>query len=203
MKSARVFWLIVVDIIACISLLVCSVTNLLQHQAIKDLEAALAQPSVEDSYTVQETVLPASDYVTVEETVEVYISQYDAELLAKTAWGEARGCSPTEIAAVMWCILNRVDSGDFPDTIVEVVEAPGQFQGYSEDNPVTDDLLTIAYDVLFYWQIEDDTGRVLPKEYLYFLGDGGHNYFYKTWGDTSEPWDWSLPSVYEEVTDEE
>lgn len=203
MKSARVFWLIVVDVIACIALLICSVTNLLQYQIIKDLEAALAQPSVEDSYIVQETVLPASDYVTVEETVEVYISQYDAELLAKTAWGEARGCSPTEIAAVMWCILNRVDSGDFPDTVVEVVEAPGQFQGYSEDNPVTDDLLTIAYDVLFYWQIEDDTGRVLPKEYLYFLGDGGHNYFYKTWGDTSDPWDWSLPSVYEEVTDEE
>ena len=203
MKSARVFWLVAVDIIACISLLVCSVTNLIQYQAIKDLEAALAQPSVEDSYIVQETVLPASDYVTVEETVEVYISQYDAELLAKTAWGEARGCSPTEIAAVMWCILNRADSGDFPDTVVEVVEAPGQFQGYSEDNPVTDDLLTIAYDVLFYWQIGDDTGRVLPKEYLYFLGDGDHNYFYKTWGDTNEPWDWSLPSVYEEVTDEE
>ena len=203
MKSARVFWLVVVDIIACISLLVCSVTNLIQYQAIKDLEATIAQPSVEDSYIVQETVLPASDYVTVEETVEVYISQYDAELLAKTAWGEARGCSPTEIAAVMWCILNRVDSGDFPDTVVEVVEAPGQFQGYSEDNPVTDDLLAIAYDVLFYWQIGDDTGRVLPKEYLYFLGDGGHNYFYKTWGDTSEPWDWSLPSIYEEATDEE
>ena len=38
----------------------------------------------------------------------------DADLIAKTVWGEARGCSVTQQAAVAWCILNRVDSAAFP-----------------------------------------------------------------------------------------
>lgn len=43
-----------------------------------------------------------------------------------------------EMAAVAWCILNRVDSTEtfFPDTIVEVVTQDSQFHGYSESNPV-------------------------------------------------------------------
>jgi len=34
----------------------------------------------------------------------------DEVVLAKTAYGEARGCSTTQQAAVMWCVLNRVDN---------------------------------------------------------------------------------------------
>ncbi len=36
-------------------------------------------------------------------------------MIAKTIWGEARGTSMTEKAAVAWCILNRVDSGEYWD----------------------------------------------------------------------------------------
>lgn len=36
----------------------------------------------------------------------------DKEALARMVWGEARGCSTTEQAAVVWCALNRFDSGD-------------------------------------------------------------------------------------------
>lgn len=37
----------------------------------------------------------------------------DLELIAQTVWAEARGVeSRAEQAAVVWCILNRVDAGD-------------------------------------------------------------------------------------------
>lgn len=36
----------------------------------------------------------------------------DLEALARMVWGEARGCSTTEQAAVVWCVLNRFDSDD-------------------------------------------------------------------------------------------
>jgi len=39
-------------------------------------------------------------------------------------------------------------------------------------------------------------GRVLPKEYLYFTGDGAHNYFTTEW-QGGQTWDWSLESPYE------
>lgn len=122
----------------------------------------------------------------------------DAVYLAKTVWGEARGCSDTEQAAVMWCILNRVDSPLYPNSITEVVKQPSQFFGYSPNNPVDKEILQLAETVLSYWKAGDDSGRVLPKEYLYFTGDGKRNHFYVSWGDTSNPWDWSLNSVYEE-----
>lgn len=122
----------------------------------------------------------------------------DAVYLAKTVWGEARGCSVTEQAAVMWCILNRVDNSLYPDSVEEVVTQPSQFFGYSPDNPIDKEILSLANEVLESWKTGDESGRVLPKEYLYFTGDGKRNYFYTVWGDTSTPWDWSLPSPYEE-----
>lgn len=42
-----------------------------------------------------------------------------------------------------------------------------------------------------------DTGRVLPREYLFFTGDGEHNHFRTEW-DGGQVWDWSLQSPYEE-----
>lgn len=39
-------------------------------------------------------------------------------------------------------------------------------------------------------------GRVLPKEYLYFSGDGIRNTF-RTQYKGGTRWNWSLPSPYE------
>lgn len=124
-----------------------------------------------------------------------------AEYLAKTIYGEARGCSTTEQAAVVWCVLNRVDdeSGQWPDDIIGVVTQPRQFHGYDPDHPVLPELLAVAEDVLARWEIEDtcvgDVGRVLPEEYTYFSGDGQHNYFRTEWsGGTT--WEWGLESPY-------
>ena len=84
-----------------------------------------------------------------------------AEYLAKTIYGEARGCSTTEQAAVVWCVLNRVDdeSGLWPDDIVAVVTQPSQFHGYDPDHPVLPELLALAEDVLARWEIEDSWRR--------------------------------------------
>lgn len=128
----------------------------------------------------------------------------EVEMLAKTIWGEARGVkSTTEKAAVAWCILNRVDSKGYAcgGDIEYVLTYPGQFVGYNEDNPVTTECKEIAADVLTRWAAEkagaENAGRVLPKQYIYFTGDGKHNYFTDEWkgGNT---WDWSLPSPYED-----
>ena len=131
---------------------------------------------------------------------ETYVDYADAKYLANVTWGEARGCSVTEQAAVMWCVLNRVDSPLYPDSVGEVVTQRAQFNGYSESNPITQEMLQLANSVLTYWSEGDDSGRVLPKEYLYFTGDGEHNYFYTTWASNAVAWDWSLPSPYKEAT---
>lgn len=125
----------------------------------------------------------------------------EVEALAKMLYGEARGVtSKTEQAACVWVVLNRVDNPRFPDTVLEVIEAPAQFAGYSEDNPVTEELKTLAADVLTRYNAEksgkENVGRVIPPEYLFFTGDGERNSFTKDW-KSAEMWEWTLESPYE------
>lgn len=125
----------------------------------------------------------------------------DIEMLAKLIWGEARGVeSTTEKAAVVWCVLNRVDAKGYPNTIAEVVTQRKQFVGYDADYPATETNKLIAEDVLRRWYAEKtgitNVGRILPKDYIYFTGDGKQNHFTSEW-KSDDTWDWSLPSPYE------
>lgn len=200
----------------CICVFICCVllmaSILLNVKATKLLRASVEQTKraisvAEDAQTIANQAvynMKTQEYAELEPELcydkEAYVDSVAAEYLANVAWGEARGCSVTEQAAVMWCVLNRVDSPLYPGSVGEVVTQRAQFHGYSESNPITPELLQLANDVLTYWSEGDDSGRVLPKEYLYFIGDGKHNYFYKTWGGNATAWDWSLPSPYEEDT---
>lgn len=127
-----------------------------------------------------------------------------ATYLAKTVYGEARGCSVTDQAAVIWCILNRVDMDDdySPEEVIKVVTKPGQFHGYKSGNPVWDEHYDLALDVLQRWLSEkagaSETGRVLPAEYIYFAAKDGRNRFRDAY-EGGRYWDWSLPSPYEEI----
>lgn len=127
----------------------------------------------------------------------------DVEVVAKTVYGEALIThSDMEMAAVVWCILNRVDSKGYAcgGTIEYVTTFPGQFHGYSEDHPVTEHIEQLVIDVFERWAAEkngeENVGRVLPKEYLYFWGDGKHNYF-TTEFLGGETWEWEAENPYE------
>jgi hypothetical protein len=163
--------------------------------AVITLVLAVTTPTAAEGEADAGSTKPPRVSITQEETEQA--SRDPAEYLAKTLYGEARGCSTVEQAAVVWCVLNRVDdeSGLWPDDIIGVVTQPNQFYGYDPD------LLAVVEDVLARWEMEDiclgDVGRVLPEEYLYFTGDGRVNSFRDQYqgGNT---WDWSLDSPYEE-----
>lgn len=131
-----------------------------------------------------------------------YYSDNDALMLAKVAYCEARGIkSKTEIACVMWTILNRVDKGGYGGSIAGVITAPNQF-AYRASAPTVSDrgynLLALAYDVLDNWSKEKsgrtDYVRCLPKNYLWYAGDGQHNYFRNAYSGGSR-WNyaWGYP----------
>lgn len=150
--------------------------------------------------TIEPSEPPVVEIATPEPTPVVPLwSEEEVYVLAKMVWGEARGVpSDTEKAACVWCALNRVDQGH--GSIIAVVTAPYQFIGYDADNPIDDEIKALCEDVLTRWyaekDVETDTGRVLPSDYLWFSGDGKHNYFRNAYKG-GETWDWSLPSPYE------
>lgn len=173
--------------------------------------AAYAQRNVEPETIVEESYVSTPVYEPVFESTPVIespktdISQlYSDEIvyIAKTVYGEARGCTPTEQAAVVWSILNRVDSDlrYLPDDIISVVTQNEQYLGYNPKHPVTDEIADLVEDVLGRWEREkngeNNVGRVLPKNYLWFYGDGKHNHFTDAWRGGNK-WNWSLESPYE------
>lgn len=172
---------------------------------VESPETAIPAPvhSVAPTTTVQ-VLEPAEEVVAVsEETTPPLFSDADVAAIAKTVYGEALIThSDMEMAAVAWCILNRVDSTEafFPDTIMEVVTQDSQFHGYSESNPVDPHIEWLVRDVLDRWSLEkagaEEVGRILPEEYLYFWGDGRHNHF-TTEYHAGTTWDWSAENPYE------
>lgn len=134
-----------------------------------------------------------------------YTKQYtatDAVMMARVMFLEARGIkSKTEIACIGWTILNRVDAGY--GSIQKVITAPNQFAYRASASTTSDygyDLVALATDVLDRWSREKAgqaaVGRVLPKGYLWYAGDGKHNYFRNQYKGGTR-WTYSLPSPYE------
>lgn len=99
----------------------------------------------------------------------------DVIALAQCLEGECGGCSVIQQQAVCCVVFNRVDSPDFPGTLMGVITAPKQFHGYSPSNPVRDDLYDLAYQEIVRWH--NGEPGVIGPEYLYFWGDGRRNHF--------------------------
>ena len=118
--------------------------------------------------------------------------------------GEAGGIkSLTEQSGPLWVACNRVDSSDpfFPDNLEAVIEQAWQFDGYTPGGEYTEAEYELAIDVFERWYREKNgevnVGRTLPIEYIYFTGDGKHNYFRKTQTGSIYVWGSQLVSPYE------
>ena len=121
---------------------------------------------------------PAEDWIPNEE---------DVIALARCLWGECRGCSYIQKAAVCWCVFNRVDDSRFPDTVYGVVSQPSQFFGYQASFPVTDELYEIAYRCMVDWH--NGENRIFDHEFIYFHGTGRINVFTTTYGGGGRVWE--------------
>ena len=128
----------------------------------------------------------------------IAITQSDIDMIAKTVLGEAGNCTTLEQSAVIWCILNRVDASG--KTIAEVVAAPNQFHGYNPGWVVKQDIYALTIDVLTRWQLEKvgvgNVGRTLPSDFLWFHGDGKHNYFRNAYSGDCDTWNWNCWNPY-------
>lgn len=142
------------------------------------------KPSPAPTVTAEETAEPeqSEDPEPSEAPVyyEMYFTEEDVAEVAKMLWGEARGCTRDNQIKCAWVVVNRVDDERFPDTIQGVLEQPSQFHGYDPSYPVTDELYSVAFDVLTRWSYEKQgipVRRELPNTYLWFTGYNGSNHF--------------------------
>lgn len=181
-------------------------TAILAENAAKPLEAAAPPLEVAEAPAMLFPLFyqdRSTAVVSAAETADNWLpTDRDVDYIAKTIYGEAATVpSKARQAAVAWCILNRVDSSEFPDTIEEVVVAPHQFAGYRSDAQPPEEYRQLARDVLLRWHREQqgqtDVGRTLPKGWCFFTGNGKENRFTAQWRGKAI-WDWALPDPYQE-----
>ena len=142
------------------------------------------QPAPTSTATAEETVEPEQSEAPEPSEAPVYYEMYftedDVVAMAKMLWGEARGCTRDNQIKCAWVVVNRVDDERFPDTIQGVLSQPCQFHGYDPNYPVTDELYSVAFDVLTRWSYEKQgipVRRELANTYLWFTGNGRENIF--------------------------
>lgn len=165
---------------------------------------------------VTEVVTPSGQakYTLILDDYSGSFTRQDVEDMGRAIWGEAGGISSkTERAAVGWVILNQVDSNANGmrnyHNVQDVLAKKTNIQGYwakINAGEVPEQYLSLAYDILCRYYAEKDgwtnVGRIIPSDYLYWMGDGHRNYFTIGYHSGSmnycydNAWDWSLASPY-------
>ena len=155
-----------------------------------------------------ETKINYSDSIQVlvtpelKQKIEYLVSTYDNEIImaTKVMVAEAGGVYPlSHRAAVVWCILNRVDATG--SSISSIITAPYQF-AWIPSKSYSQEQYELVKDIFTRWLLEkegfENVGRVLPKEYKWFHGDGYQNHFRNAYSGGYTIWDWSFPSPYDD-----
>ena len=109
-----------------------------------------------------------------------------AEEMARVAYGTALYNSEEAQRAVMWCIINRCESGIYPNSVEEVCRQPQQWMGYSAENPVMDKLYDMACEVLAAW--ENGGSRNLPQDCLFLVWNGNDSITFRTKFEGGNEW---------------
>jgi hypothetical protein len=148
-------------------------TTSTEETRIETTEAELTDP--EPVAWEEDTETEETDSESTGDSVYDYVGDWEIVMLAKTVAQEGGDCSYTQQACVIWTVLNRVDSPEWPNTISENLTMSGQFAYYS-DKDYREDHYRVAYDQVYNWLFGGD--RYLSSEYQYFYGDGRRNHFY-------------------------
>lgn len=129
-------------------------------------------------------------------------SEYEIIQLAILIEGEGGGlASLTELSGIAWAVVNRIYSNRCPyNDVVGVITQKGQFDGYTIEGYYSERSYWMACDVLARYEKElageQNVGRTLPEEYIFFRGDGEHNYFSVEEGGAAYVWGSTLESPY-------
>ena len=169
-------------------------------EAISDYDSVRAEEFEETTIAID---TPEKELLYWEEglpAVKTNHSEAEIQLLAILLEGEGGGLeSLTELSGIGWTVVNRIKSEKFPNDVISVITQEGQFDGYTAGGTYSERSYWLACDILARADLEasgmEGVGRTLPEEYLYFHGDGKHNYFkitehgsYYNWTNLESPY---------------
>ena len=113
-----------------------------------------------------------------------------ASELARVLYG-VRDNSEQDLRTACWCVFNRVDSPDYPNTLEDVIAQPQQWMRYDPENPVIEKLYKIAAQELDAWQ--NGKTRLITSDFVYMTWSPTAIKLRNAWNDgyMTEYWRWS------------
>lgn len=135
-----------------------------------DMQRAAEQTAAAEQMRLdleKQEAIRASTIAAEQAKAQQAVAQHKAECeaVARVLYGTALHHSEDAQKAVVWCIINRVESSLYPNSIEEVCAQPSQWMGYADDNPVIESLYKIADEVLSGW--EQGGYRAVSPDYLF------------------------------------
>lgn len=89
----------------------------------------------------------------------------EAGWIAKVLYG-MKDNNEKDLRTAVWCVLNRVDSKWYPNSVEGVCMQSSQWMGFSADNPVLTDLKNLALEELEEWY---EGERPVGTEFVYLF----------------------------------
>lgn len=116
------------------------------------------------------------------------LRQTEAEAVARVLYG-VKGNSERDLRTLAWCIFNRVDNSQYPNTLTGVISQPKQWMAYSEDNAVLDKLYQIAAEEVDRWH---SGHRPVSSDYVYMNWSPSEIILRNRWEEKSgtKYWQW-------------
>lgn len=138
----------------------------LDNDRIREAQETAAAEQMRLDLEKQEAIrasMVASEQAKAQEAAAA--ARADREAVARVLYGTALHHSEEAQKAVVWCIINRVESSLYPDTIQAVCEQESQWMGYSAENPIISSLYDVADEVISGW--ESGGYRAVSPDYLF------------------------------------
>ena len=141
----------------------------------------IAEPVVVESAPPEDDpeTEPIEDAGTTAESEDVgcgitRVTDEELVMLAKTVAQEGGDCSYLQQKCVVWTVLNRMESCEWPNTVAENLTKPRQFAYYSWKTYRSDHYQAVV-DAVTEWENGES---LLGPDYQYFYGDDWRNHFY-------------------------
>ena len=160
---------VVAILILTLAIMITSITQRVKYEnRIKEINAAHEEDMIALRIELRDQY--ESEIAEIEKYYEyggdVSQIEREAEWIAKVMYGMAKpDHKDSDLRAIVWCILNRVDNKAYPGEVQAVCQQKSQWMGYSDDNPVIAKLYDIALTELKKWH--GDAVRPMSADYVY------------------------------------
>ena len=156
--------------------------------AIQEMQEKIAEIEViEDNkewfLAYKDIVFKYAKWIDPPETIYDYFTEDEVRLICRVVETETYQCDFDSKVNVANVVLNRIESGEFGDTVEEVVTTGNQF-AYGRKVLTEDTILAVmyAYEIVdttngaLYFHSNDITDTFCGKTYI-FTDDAGHNFY--------------------------